>query len=69
MTDSLVCMCAYVRHGIHAHSTIESIPDGIRFCWIVCILSGGGSTPADNSGAVYTHKRAPSPGPGERVSP
>ena len=32
MTDSLVCMCACVRHGIHAHSIIESIPDGIRFC-------------------------------------
>ena len=29
MTDSLVRMCACVRHGIHAHSTIESIPDGI----------------------------------------
>ena len=32
MTDSLVCMCACVCHGIHAHSVIESIPDGIRFC-------------------------------------
>ena len=29
--DYLVCMCACVRHGIHAHSIIESIPDGIRF--------------------------------------
>ena len=37
MTDSLVCMCACVRHGIHAHSVIESIPDSIRFLlWIVC---------------------------------
>ena len=27
MTDSLVCMCACVRHGIHAHSIIESIPE------------------------------------------
>ena len=32
MTDSLVCMCACVCHGIHAHSIIENIPDGIRFC-------------------------------------
>ena len=32
MTDSLVCMCACVHHGIHAHSIIESIPDSIRFC-------------------------------------
>ena len=32
MTDSLVCMCACVCHGIHAHSVIESIPDGIKFC-------------------------------------
>ena len=42
MTDSLVCMCACVRHGIHAHSVIESIPDSIRFLlWIVCILYSG----------------------------
>ena len=32
MTDYLVCMCACVHHGIHAHSIIESIPDGIRLC-------------------------------------
>ena len=32
MTDSLVCMCACVRHGIHAHSTIESIPDSAADC-------------------------------------
>ena len=42
MTDSLVCMCACVHHGIHAHSVIESIPDSIGFLlWIVCILYSG----------------------------
>ena len=41
MTDSLVCMCACVRHGIYAHSIIESIPDGIRFCCGLCILYSG----------------------------
>ena len=32
MTEYLVCMCACVCRGIHAHSIIESIPDSIRFC-------------------------------------
>ena len=26
-------MYACVRHGIHAHSVIESIPVSIRFCY------------------------------------
>ena len=28
----LILWCACVRHGIYAHSLIESIPDGIKFC-------------------------------------
>ena len=41
MTDSLVCMCACVRHGIYAHSAIiESIPDGIRFSLYVYYTVG-----------------------------
>ena len=43
MTDYLVCMCACVCHGIHAHSLIiESIPDGIKFyCGLYVYYTAG----------------------------